>query len=33
MKSSGVTILVATHDVHFEKIADVVYKMKNGRIE
>ena len=32
LKSSGVTILVATHDVHFEKIADVVYKMKNGRI-
>ena len=33
LKSSGATILVATHDVHFEKIADVVYKMKNGRIE
>jgi len=33
LKSDGVTILVATHDVHFEKIADVVYKMKNGRIE
>jgi len=33
LKSSGTTILVATHDAHFEKIADVVYKMKNGRIE
>lgn len=33
LKSSGVTIIVATHDVHFEKISDVVYKMKNGRIE
>ena len=33
LKSSGATILVATHDAHFEKIADVVYKMKNGRIE
>ncbi|MBE7444246.1 MAG: ABC transporter ATP-binding protein [Planctomycetia bacterium] len=33
LKSRGVTILVTTHDFHFEKIADVVYKMKNGRIE
>ncbi|MBI2556696.1 MAG: ABC transporter ATP-binding protein [Planctomycetes bacterium] len=33
LKARGVTMLVATHDVHFEKIADVVYKMKNGRIE
>lgn len=33
LKAHGVTMLVATHDVHFEKIADVVYKMKNGRIE
>ena len=32
LKARGVTMLVATHDVHFEKIADVVYKMKNGRI-
>ncbi|HHT9128745.1 MAG TPA: ABC transporter ATP-binding protein [Candidatus Wujingus californicus] len=33
LKASGATILVATHDVHFEKITDVVYKMKNGKIE
>src|SRR3970040_2693482 len=33
LKARGVTMLVATHDVNFEKIADVVYKMKNGRIE
>ncbi len=33
MKTNGVTIMVATHDVSFEKIADVVFKMKNGRIE
>jgi len=33
LKSGGATILVATHDAHFEKIADMVYKMKNGRIE
>ena len=32
LKSSGVTILVATHDTSFEKIADVLFKMKNGRI-
>ena len=32
LKARGVTMLVATHDVHFEKIADVVYKMENGRI-
>ena len=33
LKSLGTTILVATHDTSFEKIADVVYKMKNGRFE
>ncbi len=33
MKTSGVTIMVATHDVSFGKIADVVFKMKNGRIK
>ena len=33
LKASGVTIIVVTHDTCFEKIADVVYKMKNGRIE
>jgi len=32
LRYSGTTILVATHDTSFEKIADVVYKMKNGRI-
>ncbi|BBO18069.1 ABC transporter ATP-binding protein [Candidatus Brocadia pituitae] len=33
LKVRGVTILVATHDAMFEKVADVVFKMKNGRIE
>lgn len=33
LKARGVTILVATHDTSFEKIADVTFKMKNGRIE
>lgn len=33
LKIRGVTILVATHSAIFEKIADTVYKMKNGRIE
>ncbi|MFO0853081.1 MAG: ABC transporter ATP-binding protein [Candidatus Brocadia sapporoensis] len=33
LKTRGVTILIATHDAMFEKIADTVYKMKNGRIE
>ena len=33
LKTQGVTILVATHDTLFEKIADVTFKMKNGRIE
>lgn len=33
LKARGVTILVATHDAMFEKVADVVFKIKNGRIE
>lgn len=33
LKAHGVTILVATHDAMFEKVADVVFKIKNGRIE
>ena len=33
LKIKGITILVATHDTSFEKIADVTFKMKNGRIE
>lgn len=32
LKARGVTILVATHDTSLEKIADVTFKMKNGRI-
>ncbi len=32
LNARGVTILVATHDTLFEKIADVTFKMKNGRI-
>jgi putative ABC transport system ATP-binding protein len=32
LKARGVTILVASHDTSFEKIADVTFKMKNGRI-
>ena len=32
LKDNGATILVATHDVSFEKPADVVFTMKNGRI-
>lgn len=32
LKARGVTILVATHDAMFEKVADVVFKIKNGRI-
>ena len=32
LKDNGATILVATHDTAFEKLADVVFKMKNGRI-
>ncbi len=33
LKQDGVTILVATHDALFEDVADVTFKMKNGRIE
>ena len=33
LKNSGVTIIVGTHDTSFEKVADVVHKMKNGMIE
>lgn len=33
LKARGITILVATHDAMFERIADVTFKMKNGRIE
>ena len=32
LKTRGVTILVATHDTSFEKVADVIYTMKNGKI-
>ncbi len=32
LKDNGATILVATHDTSFEKLADVVFKMKNGMI-
>ncbi|MEP9411863.1 MAG: ABC transporter ATP-binding protein [Candidatus Brocadia sp.] len=32
LKIRGVTILVATHDAVFDRIADVTFKMKNGRI-
>ncbi len=33
LQARGVTILVATHDTAFEKIADITFKMKNGRVE
>jgi putative ABC transport system ATP-binding protein len=33
LKVSGTTILVATHDTRFEKIADVILLLKNGRID
>ena len=32
LKTRGVTILVATHDASFEKAADVIYTMKNGKL-
>lgn len=32
LKTKGATILVVTHDSRFEKAADVIFKMKNGRI-
>jgi putative ABC transport system ATP-binding protein len=33
LKSRGTTIIIVTHDPRFEKVADVIFKMKNGRIE
>ncbi len=33
LKTQGVTILVATHDANLEKVADEIFKMRNGRIE
>jgi ABC-type antimicrobial peptide transport system, ATPase component len=33
LQTEGVTILVATHDAGFEKVADEIYKIRNGRIE
>ena len=33
LKTQGVTILVATHDASLEKVADKIFKMRNGRIE
>jgi len=33
LRNHGVTILVATHDTNFQKIADKIYKIRNGRIE
>ena len=33
LKNSGMTIIVVTHDASFGKVADIVHKMKNGRIE
>ncbi len=33
LQTQGVTILVATHDTGFEKVADKIYKIRNGRIE
>ena len=33
LKTQGVTILVATHDASLEKVADEIFKMRNGRIE
>jgi putative ABC transport system ATP-binding protein len=33
LRNHGVTILVATHDTSFDKIADKIYKIRNGRIE
>ncbi len=32
LKTRGVTILVATHDASFEKVADVIYTLKNGKL-
>lgn len=33
LQAHGVTILVATHDTGFEKVADTIYTIRNGRIE
>ena len=33
LQTQGVTILVATHDTGFEKVADKIYKIRNGRTE
>ena len=33
LRNHGVTRLVATHDTSFEKVADEIYKIRNGRIE
>lgn len=33
LQTNGVTILVASHDAGFEKVADEIYKIRNGRIE
>ncbi|WKZ18277.1 MAG: ABC transporter ATP-binding protein [Candidatus Jettenia sp. CY-1] len=33
LKDNGATILVATHDARFEKVADRVFTLKNGRTE
>lgn len=33
LQTHGVTILVASHDNSFEKVADEVFKMRDGRIE
>ncbi len=33
LQTHGVTILVASHDNSFEKVADEIFKMRDGRIE
>lgn len=33
LKTYGATILVATHDTRFEKVTDITFKLKNGKIE
>ncbi|GAX61364.1 ABC transporter ATP-binding component [Candidatus Scalindua japonica] len=33
LKTRGVTILIATHDTGFDKVADEIYKIRNGRLE
>ncbi|MCF6157481.1 MAG: ABC transporter ATP-binding protein [wastewater metagenome] len=32
-KSHGATILVATHDTRFERVADVIFRLKDGKLE